>query len=363
MVVFHPDDLPVNRQAPFVHIESLITDQQQHSRMMPFERLISFQPGTSNMEIHYTALSFLFPDKVRFQYRLEGLDKDWIQAGTRRAAYYTNLPPGAYRFRVIAANNDGIWNREGATVAFRLLPHFYQTFWFYALCGLFLILVAVAAYRFRIRQMRLQFAAVLEERNRISREIHDTLTQDFTAIVLQLEAAEMVMENVSEDSRSFAERARELARNGLTESRRFVQALRPAQLEGGTLSQALKQVMERTLAGSNMKFSMELVGKEKRLPPGVEDNLLRIAQEACTNIRKHSEAENVKIHLQYKRLLTEMRIEDDGRGFDPDNPFSSGEGGFGLTSMRERAAQAKGRMEIFSVPGKGTTIVVTVSKF
>ena len=361
VVVFHPDHLAVNQKPPSVQIEALIPN---HNKFLPpFVRAISFPPGTSNMEFHYTALSFLFPQKVKFQYRLDGFDKEWIQADSRRVAYYTNLPPGSYTFRVIAANNDGVWNRDGASVPFRLSPYFYQTFWFYGICIVLLLLAAVAAYQLRIRQMRLQFAAVLEERNRISREIHDTLTQDFTAIVLQLEAAEMMTGNISEDSRSYMERARDLARNGLAESRRFVQALRPAQLESGTLSLALKQVAERTLSGSGIKFSIELSGKEKQLPPGVEDNLLRIAQEACTNIRKHSEARNVKILLTYKRLLTEMRIEDDGKGFDLNNPSPSGDGGFGLTSMRERAAQSKGRLEIISVPGKGTTVVVAVSKW
>jgi signal transduction histidine kinase len=278
-------------------------------------------------------------------------------------AYYTNLPPGAYTFRVKAANKDGVWNDQGATVRFRLKPDFYETIWFYALCVLLLALIVIAAYRFRIRRMRLQFAAVLEERNRISREIHDTLTQDFTAIVLQLEAAEMVMENVSEDAKSFVDRARELARNGLTESRRFVQALRPVSLEAGNLSQALAQMAERTFDGSSLQHSIEVTGQERRLPPGVEDNLLRIAQEACTNIRKHAHARRAKISLHFRRLLTEMKIEDDGRGFDPENPAPSGHGGFGLTSMRERAAQSKGRMQIRSIPGHGTTIVVTVSKW
>lgn len=363
VVVFDPDHLPVNQLAPRVHIESLIADDAAHLRLPPFGKQISFEPGITRLEFHYTALSFLFPQKMKFQYRLDGFDKDWVQAGSRRVAYYTNLPPGRYTFRVIASNNDGVWNHEGAFVLFELSPHFYQTFWFYALCVLALILLIVAVYRFRIRQMRLQFAAVLEERNRISREIHDTLTQDFTAIVLQLEAAEMVMENTPEHAGSFVERARELARNGLTESRRFVQALRPSPLEGKSLSNAFKQIADKTLSGSGIKFSIEVAGKEKQLQPGVEDNLLRIAQEAFTNIRKHSGAQNVKMHLHYKRLLTEMRIEDDGHGFDPQNPSSSGEGGFGLTSMRERAAQAKGRLEIHSAPGKGTSIVVSVSKF
>ena len=290
VVVFSPDHLPVNRQPPKVHIESIGPDLLKNIQTSPFSPELAFDPGTSKMEFHYTALSFLYPQKMKFQYRLIGFDPDWIHAQSRRAAYYTNLPPGKYTFRVIAANNDGYWNREGESVSFELLPHFYQTFWFYGVCILFLAFLVVAIYRLRIRQMRVQFAAVLEERNRISREIHDTLTQDFTAIVLQLEAAEMVMENISEQGKDFMTRARELARNGLTESRRFVQALRPAPLEVGTLSQALKAIADRTLAGSNIKIEMTVVGKEKHLAPGAEDNLLRIAQEACTNIRKHSRA-------------------------------------------------------------------------
>jgi len=362
VVFFSPEHLPVNKQAPMVHIEAVIPDHANQPETGPFPSQLSFEPGVNKLEFHYTALSFLFPEKVKFQYKLEGFDQDWIHAQSRRVAYYTNLPPGSYRFRVIASNNDGFWNQDGDVVSLELMPRFYQTSFFYAICVLFLALLVVAAYRYRVRQMRLQFEAVLEERNRISREIHDTLTQDFTAIVLQLEAAEMVMEDISEQGKDFMARARDLARNGLTESRRFVQALRPSALEDGTLSQAMKQMAERTLMGTGINLEMSVVGKVRSMAPGIEDNMLRITQEACTNIRKHSQAKNVRIRLQYKRLLTEMRIQDDGCGFDPENP-TSGDGGFGLTSMRERAAQAKGRMEIHSVPGKGTTITVTISKF
>ncbi len=362
VVFFHPDRLPINPHQPRVHIESIVADSDEPVRSSPFQQNPVFKAGTTKFELAYTALSFLYPQNVKFKYQLEGFDEDWIDAGVRRTAYYTNVPPGRYTFRVIASNNDGIWNREGSSVRFRLEPHYYQTFWFYALCLLLLAALSMAAYRFRIRQMRLQFAAVLEERNRISREIHDTLTQDFTAIVLQLEAAEMVLENISEVAREYVDRARELARNGLSESRRFVQALRPASLEGANLSQALQQTAQRTLSGTGIRIQTEVGGKPKRLAPGIEDNLLRIAQEACTNIRKHTEAKNVWIRLHYKRWLTEMRIEDDGAGFDPENPTSD-QGGFGLTSMRERAAQAKGRMEVRSVKGSGTTIVITVPRF
>src|SRR5262249_29876811 len=157
------------------------------------------------------------PARVRFRYRLEGFDRDWVDAGFRRAAYYTNIPPGPYRFRVIAANNDGVWNEKGAALAIRLLPRFYQTPWFYALAALSLAAAAWAVHQWRLRRVRSAFAAVLAERSRIARDIHDTLAQGFAGISLHLESVAETLTDAPRVAKEHLDHARRLVRRSLAE--------------------------------------------------------------------------------------------------------------------------------------------------
>ncbi len=361
LVVIDPDKLPVNRFLPPVQIEKITYDGEIYKEAL--SKSVRFHPGQGKLEFQYTGLSFLVPEKVRFQYKLEGFDAQWIDADTRRIAFYTNIPPGSYNFRVVACNNDGIWNVTGASFAFVLEPHFYQTSWFYALCIAGIIAAAAGAYRLRIAQMRAQFAAVLEERNRISREIHDTLTQDFTGVVLQLEAAEMTMQNPSEETKDLIDRARELARAGLIESRRFVRELRPSPLEKANFPEAVLHVAQQAAGRSDLNVVVNVSGIRRPLSAQIEDNLIRIVREACNNVVKHSSAKNLKIHLKYGMLKFDLDIHDDGRGFEIQNISPKKEGGFGLTSMKERAAKIRAKFKILSKPNGGTHIHISVPAF
>src|SRR5262249_48353015 len=157
---------------------------------------------------------------------LEGMEKEWTEAAARRAAYYTNLPPGNYRFRVMASNNDGVWNTEGASFDFSIQPYFYQTYPFYALCAAALVLASWGVYRLRIRQLKRRFSAVLEERNRIAREIHDTLAQGFAGISIQLEAGKEMLFTSPHVANEHLDKANLLARNCLEDAREYVWDLR-----------------------------------------------------------------------------------------------------------------------------------------
>jgi signal transduction histidine kinase len=323
---------------------------------------ISFPPGKGNFEFHYAALSFVAPEKVKFRYQLHGFDQNFIDASTRRIAYYTKVPPGDYRFQVIACNNDGRWNESGVLFSFRVRPHFYQTYWFYGGLILFALSGIYAFHRLRVRRLRTQFSAVLEERNRISREIHDTLTQNFTAVVLQLETAELTLEEEPDTTRDALQKARDLARGGLAESRRFVRALRPAPLEQSDLIPALFVVTAQALGGSGVEYKIHVSGKKRVLQHNVEDNLLRITQEAMTNVVKHAQAHHVEIEVIYRILGMELRIRDDGRGMDG-LPSAKFEGGFGLIGIRERVAEMRGKVEINSKPDAGTEIIVRIPRW
>ncbi len=164
-------------------IEKVLVDDQTRD----LGQELNISPGANRLEFQYAGLSFVAPQKVQYRYQLEGFDHDWIDAGNRRAAFYTNLPPGRYRFRVLAANNDGVWNREGAAFGLRQLPHYYQTWWFYSALALAGLLLGYLVYRWRVHQVEAQFGAVMAERGRLAREIHDTLAQGFVAVSVQLE--------------------------------------------------------------------------------------------------------------------------------------------------------------------------------
>ncbi|HEX8352905.1 MAG TPA: two-component regulator propeller domain-containing protein, partial [Pyrinomonadaceae bacterium] len=214
VAVVDPARLGRNRTPPPVVVESLVVDREAR----PLAGEVELQPGSRAVEFHFTALSFVDPSKVRFRYRLEGFDRDWVDAGARRDAFYTNLPPGRYRFRVVAANDDGVWNERGAEVAFSLRPYFYQTVWFYLLCALGLAALMWGVHLLRVRQLRREFVAVLAERNRIARELHDTLAQGFTSVSMQLEAVSAKMGNGGGDAaREHLNQARLLVRSSLAE--------------------------------------------------------------------------------------------------------------------------------------------------
>lgn len=353
-VTVDPNNLKINEREPPVTIEKVVIDKR------PFDPVAGLRvpPGRGEIEFHYTGLSFLDPEKVRFRYLLEGYDQTWVDAGTRRVAYYTNIAPGAYRFRVIASNNDGIWNRTGAAVAFSLAPRFRQTFWFYALCALAMVLLAWALYQIRIRSLHARFSAVLAERNRMAREIHDTIAQGLAAISLQLESVVETLPDSLQLATQHLDRARTLVRGSLDEARRFVSGLRPRALESGDLGTALTEVARHVSPGNPVEI--EVHGGRRRLPGLVENNLLRIGQEAITNAVAHSQARRICVTLRFDMHSVELRVQDDGRGFAPETAPLENPGHFGLIGMRERTEMLGGELTLNSSPGRGTEVLVTV---
>jgi ligand-binding sensor domain-containing protein/two-component sensor histidine kinase len=350
-----PQRIKTNTQPPAVVIEQIRIDDQL---ITPTDR-IELPSGTKRLDLYYTAPSFLAPEKVTFKYRLEGFDKDWIDSGTRRIAYYTNLHPGAYTFRVLASNNDGVWNETGATFGFYLKPYFYQTYWFYALCLLGLALLGWLLFRLRERRVRAQFGAVLAERTRIAREIHDNLAQELSGISVQLEVVTRTMPPEAEAARVHLDRARQQVRHGIAEARRYVWDLRSPALENNDLPTALRETARRLTNETEIQTQVEVNGAFRALPRAVEDNLLRIGQEAVNNAVKHAQAERIFIGLIFAARRVQLSVRDDGRGFD-NQTAGNGHGRFGLIGMRERAEQIGGTLSIHSGEGFGTEIVADV---
>ena len=354
LAVIDPEHIPLNTSPPPIAIEQLFVDNQS----IPLPQKVTLPPGIARLDFYFTALSFIAPENVRFKYKLEGFDDNWIDGGGRRVASYTNLRPGNYKFRVIAANNDGVWNETGAALDFYLQPRFYQTYWFYLLCVLLLALSAWQLYRLRVRRIALQFRAVLAERNRIAREIHDNLAQDILGISVQLELVARLMPAAAETAKGHLDRARMLVRNSMTEARRYVWDLRSQELQKKDLPAALRDTTKRLTAESKIETVVEVAGPLRPLPIEVETNLLRIGQEAINNAVKHARANRIEVGLNFDTRKVQLSIRDDGRGFDPREQMPDGH--FGLLGMRERAEQIGGVLSIDSAPERGTQIAVDV---
>jgi ligand-binding sensor domain-containing protein/signal transduction histidine kinase len=355
VAMIDPERIRINEQAPPVVIEQLRIDDQS---IAPSENT-ELPPGKTRFDFYYTAPSFVAPEKVRFKYKLEGFDADWIDSGTRRIAYYTNLRPGDYRFRVIASNNDGVWNQTGASFGFYLKPYFYQTYLFYALCILGLALLAWQLYRFRVNRMEAQFSAVLAERTRIAREIHDNLAQEMLGISVQLEVVARTLPPSAELAKTHLDRVRMLVRHGIAEARRYVWDLRSQALEKNDLPTALTETVRRLTHETEIQSKVEVRGTFRPLTRLVEDNLLRIGQEAINNAVNHAQAQWIFVSLGFDAKRVRLSVRDDGLGFDF-QAVGSGSGHFGLVGMRERAEQIGGTLSIQGANGSGTEVVIEV---
>ena len=376
IAIVDPESIQRDLIPPRVVIESISADR----KFVEVNHRTEFPPSTRDVEFHYTGMNFTAPDRILFEYKLEGFDKDWIEADTRRAAYYTNIPPGDYRFRVIAMNKDGVWNQTGASFAFRLNPYFYQTRWFVLFCITGLLLTAWAIYRFRVQQLVRQNliletkvaertatlrktareGAILEERNRIAQDLHDNLAQGLAGIVVQIDAAKRVLSDSPNDARQHLEEAANQARDSLEETRRSVRALHPLLLERTDLYGALTKLTQQLANGAPVKVECDLKGTPRTLSKEVELNLLRIAQEAISNALKHSNAREIGIHLMFGPQQIELRVRDDGNGLKSPKWKSEEDQGLGLAGMQSRAKKIGGSLIIRSQNGKGTEILINV---
>jgi signal transduction histidine kinase len=293
---------------------------------------------------------------VQYRYRLEGFDRNWIDAGTRRAAFYTNLPPGRYRFQVIAANNDGVWSATGPSFALRQLPHYYQTWWFYSLLALVAGTFGFLVYRWRVLQMEAQWGAVLRERGRIAREIHDTLAQGFVGISVQLEVVAQLLAKSAEAARGPLDQARASVRASLEEARASIWNLRSEAADGEDLPARLSRKCTRLAEGSSSRVYLQIKGTYRPLEPKIEEELLRIGQEAVANAVRHSSATRIAVQLIYLEAQVSLLVEDNGQGFVLSG--SAPPGHYGIQGMRERSAEINATFRIQSSPGEGTRIFV-----
>lgn len=351
-----PEDAKYNRASPPVVIERVSVDDAS----VPLSARLVVSPGHTRYEFHYAGLSFIAPQKVVYRYRLYGFDKSWIDAGTRRRAYYTNLKPGKYRFRVLAANNDGVWNETGASFYFRVRPHIYQTVWFYCVFFILVGLLGYLAYRLRMQRVELQFHATLAERNRIAREIHDTLAQGFVAVALQLEVAKRLSGSAGEMLQQHLDQALALTKSSLSEARRSIWDLR-SQAAEDDFPARLAAVVKNSRQQSSAEVSLKITGAYRPLPAKVANEMLKISQEAILNAARHAQAAHIDVLLAYEQGRVHLTVADDGCGFPESRADRSASSGhFGLVGMKERAKAIGATLHIETKADIGTTILLEI---
>jgi len=354
-----------NPLPPPVSIRSVVADDETYSLLTS----PALPALTKNLQIEYTALSLSIPERVRFRYRLDHVDNEWQDAGTRRQAFYTRLPPGHYRFHVIACNNDGVWNDVGATVDFSIGPAWFQTVWFRGLCVAVLLLLLWALYQLRLKQVERQFNLTMEarvdERTRIARELHDTLLQSFSGLMLRFQAVSNLLPGRPEDAKQRVDSAIEQASIAITESRDALHELRSGGLTTIDLAQAMTNFGKELLSGSpsedTPEFRVQVEGTHRVLNPIVRDEVYRIGAEALRNAIRHAKARRIEVEIRYDDQYLRLRIRDDGMGIEPIVlGRDHAPGHWGLRGMRERAKLVGGIFEVWSNLDAGTEVELNV---
>jgi signal transduction histidine kinase len=353
-----PRHVARNALEPPVDVQSIVADGVRHDPSVGLKLPIR----TRNLQISYTALSLSIPERVKFRYQL-GVDQPWQDVGSRREAYFNDLSPGHYKFRVIASNNDGVWNETGAAVDFTIPAAFVQTKWFLAMCvaagAVVLWLLLVLRVRQIQQRMRGRLEARLAERERIAQELHDTLLQGLLSASLQLSVANDQI-SPGAAAKPLVERVFRLLRQMIDEGRDAVRGLRIKHSNPDDLERAFSQVPQDLAADEKIKYRLIVEGTPRSLRPAVRDEVYRIGREALANAFRHSDASVVETVLDYTRERFRMIVRDNGCGMDPLVLRSGREGHWGLSGMHERSKKIGGRLNVRSAIEAGTEIELTV---
>lgn len=349
-----------NLLAPPVHIDRLVADRVSHSPI----GTVRLPALTRDLQIDYTALSFVIPEKVRFRYRLEGHDDTWIDAQTRRQAFYTDLKPGTYRFSVTACNNDGVWNESGASVTFSVLPAYYQTKAFLVACFVLTAVLLRMLYVMRLRQyarrVRLNSEAKANERERIARDLHDTLLQGVQGLIYKMSSiAERLPQ--TEPNRVAMEQALDRAESMLVQGRDQLTGLRRETVAETSLPDALASVAKDLESQTSSEFKLSVQGVARELNPRVREEMYRIGTEALVNAFRYAAAPLIEVEILYDAAAFTLRVRDNGTGFDEDVLRKANQPGhFGLLGLQERANRIAAQLEVWSRQGAGTEVSCSV---
>jgi len=345
-----------NPVAPLASVQAVVTADQGY----PGADRVRLPRLTRNFQIIFTAASLTRPERVRFRYCLDGVDSGWQEAGNLRQAAYTNVPPGIHRFHLVAANEDGVWSPASTTITLDIPAAFYQTRWFDVGCFLVLIAAIGLLAQLRMSYVTARLEARLKERERIARELHDTLIQSALGLIVTFQA--LTLKLAREDPvRPLMERALELADQLLRDARERVAQLREAGHQGN-LVDAIDKVGRDLFAGRSEQVSVIQTGKLRPLRAFAAEELFWIAREALSNIQQHAGAHRVEVELHFAREHLRLVIRDDGLGIVAQiHAHAAGRGHLGVDGMRERAQQIGARLDMLQNPaGTGVEVRVTV---
>ena len=341
------------------HIESILRDGKEVSLNGPIEVAAAPQRIT----INYAAVSLAMPERVRYRYKFEGFDHAWSPPVDIRQVVYTNLGPGSYRFALMASNSSGIWSRSESDLLLTIKPTFWQSWWFRLTVAAFAVVTLWLFYLYRLKlittRIQERLDAQLEERTRIARELHDTLLQGFQGLMLRLQA---VLKSVPSQgpAHKMIEDVLDRADEVLLEGRESVKDLRQSRATGDELSEVLRQYGEDLRQGAPILFGITIVGNQRTLGQIVFNETVRIAREALLNSFQHAQAKKIEIEITYSRAAFCLRVRDDGIGIDASFMHQGREGHWGLSGMRERAQKIGGKFSIWTNPGAGTEMELTV---
>jgi signal transduction histidine kinase len=367
VAVIDPRHWPRNSLIPPVVIEDVAADDRNYSAYSG----LKLKPNIRNLEFQFTALSLMDPARVEFRYKLEGYDRDWRGPVNAREAKYTNLPPRNYRFRVIACNNDGVWNNVGATLDFSIAPAYYQTPWFLLTCMAVFLALLWALYQYRLRQVAQEFNRDLEarvsERTRIARDLHDTLLQSFQGLMLRFQTVNEMLPTRALEAKKALEGALDRADKALVEGRDAIKDMRTSTLVDYDLAQSMTALMtdlHEELATGNrdaVTFRVLVEGTPRTVAPTLRDEIYRIARESLRNAFRHAHARHIETEITYSEPLLRVRFRDDGTGIDPHVLEHGGRSGhWGLPGMRERANLIGAQLDVWSKPRAGTEVDLSI---
>jgi len=364
--VIRPHHLERNPVPPPVHIERMTAD----GVVSDLSRTVRLAARIRDLAIDYTALSFVAPEKVLFRYKLEGWDREWQDAGTRRQVFYSNLPPRDYRFRVTASNNSGVWNAQGAALDFSIAPAYWQTTWFRALCVATVLLLLWAIYWLRLRHVTRTFNMTLEtrinERTRIARELHDTLLQSLHGLLFQFQAVRNLLPRRPDEAIRSLDHAITDTESALAESRDAIRGLRSEPVVKGDLEEflmAASRELAKSVTADRQPPVFELIeeGEKRALSSTAKTEIYPVALEILRNAYRHAHATRIEAETRYDDRELRVRIRDNGRGIDSTVLKDGGIAGhWGLRGARERAERIGARLDFWSEAGAGTEVQLTV---
>jgi signal transduction histidine kinase len=343
---------------PALRIESVIANDRR-SRPEP---AASFPAGTTRMDIRYTALTLSMSDRIRFRYRLDGVDTAWNEAGTRRSASYTNLAPGTYRFHVDVdpSGEDAVAGIQPVTWSFTIQPAFYQTRGFLVVVLMAALLSVWGTWQGRLRLIERRFSLALAERARLSREIHDTLLQSLVGVAMQFDAIANTLGPSLTPAKEQLLRIRREVEAYIRDARQSIADLRSPLLEAADLMTVLKDFGKRTVGTGAVRFITSVTGTPRQYSPKVDNQLLRIGQEAIINAVRHAHVSRIHLEVRFEKQSVTLRVSDDGRGFERSASEIESEQHYGLTTMRERAEDIGGRLTVVSDATTGTVVEAIV---